>query len=150
MGRDQRPSTAMAAMPAKAAHKRMGLGWALLAALVALAIGLAAGLLLTRSDRWTQVTRTVINPPEKTDLNLSGDSAGPPVLSPDGTMIAFTATKQDGVALWVRPMDSLEARMVPGTERCDLSLLGAGQPLAGVFRGRQAENRGPERRLRRR
>ncbi len=43
--------------------------------------------------------------------------AGPPELSPDGTYVAFSAAASDGkVVLWVRPMDKLEARALPGTE----------------------------------
>ena len=42
-------------------------------------------------------------------------------LSPDGRALAFTASaEQSGLALWLQSLDSLEARMVPGTE-------GAGQ-----------------------
>jgi serine/threonine protein kinase/Tol biopolymer transport system component len=109
-------STAMAAMPAKAGHKHLRLGW-VLATLAALALGIGGGFLLNHSDRWTQITRTAINPPEKATLNLLGDSAGPPVLSPDGSMIAFTASMTNGnTVIWVRPMDSLESRMLPETE----------------------------------
>ena len=109
-------STGMKAMPATAPPKRGSLGWivAALAALVAIAL---AAFSLTRPAPWTQVTRAMINPPEKAILNLAGDSAGPPVLSPDGKMLAFTATKQDGsTAIWVRPLDSLEAQPLPGSE----------------------------------
>ena len=61
--------------------------------------------------------RTVINPPEKTTFNLTGDSAGPPVTSADGAFIAFAATGTDGrTALWVRATNVVEARELPGTE----------------------------------
>jgi eukaryotic-like serine/threonine-protein kinase len=61
--------------------------------------------------------RTVINPPEKAMLDLTGDGAGPPVLSPDGRWLAFAATGQDGkISLWVRPMNSLEARALSDTD----------------------------------
>ena len=43
-----------------------------------------------------QSIRTVIDAPAKTTLNLIGDSAGPPVLSPDGASIVFAATGADG------------------------------------------------------
>jgi len=109
-------STAMAAMPARTSRKRERLWWAI-AFVVALALGVTVGTLINHSAPRAQITRTVINPPEKTALNLSGDSAGPPVLSPDGTNLAFTGTKPDGTtAIWVRPMDSLEAQPLPGTE----------------------------------
>lgn len=89
-----------------------------IAALIgALALGALAGFVLHRSPPPVQSIRTVINPPEKMTLNLSGDAAGPPVLSTDGASIAFTASSPDGkTTLWVRPANSLEAREVAGTE----------------------------------
>ena len=38
-------------------------------------------------------------------------------LSPDGKTLAYTARGDDGITrLWLRPLDSVIARMVPGTE----------------------------------
>lgn len=37
-------------------------------------------------------------------------------LSPDGEQIAYVGEAERSTALWVRPLDSLDARMVPGTE----------------------------------
>jgi serine/threonine protein kinase/Tol biopolymer transport system component len=109
-------SGVMSAMPLAAPRRHMRVGW-FLALLAALAFGVVGGWVLSRSGPPPQVTRTVINPPEKTSLSLGGDSAGPPVLSPDGSLLAFTAIKADGTtAVWVRPMDSLEAHIVPRTE----------------------------------
>ncbi|HUO26310.1 MAG TPA: protein kinase [Candidatus Aquilonibacter sp.] len=95
-------------------RQRAALGTALL---LTLALGAAAGIFFSRPTRSAHVIRTVIDPPAKTSLNLIGDSAGPPVLSPDGLDVAFTATGPDGrTFLWVRPMNSLEAQSLPGTE----------------------------------
>ena len=78
--------------------------------------------------------RTVMNPPENTNLNLTGDSAGPPVLSPDGSTVAFTATKTDGTtAIWVRPMDSLESRVVVGTENATFPFWSPDSRSLGFF-----------------
>jgi len=83
---------------------------------VAIVLGAAAGIFLHRSVPAPSI-RTVINPPQKTTLMLTGDSAGPPVLSPDGASIAFTATGADGkTVLWVRPMNSLEPRPLADTQ----------------------------------
>ncbi|HKD86609.1 MAG TPA: protein kinase [Terriglobales bacterium] len=111
-------STAMAAMPGRPtiSRKRERLGW-LLALAIVLALGVIAGTLFKAVPPLAPITRTAINPPDKTFFNLVGDSAGPPVLSPDGTAVAFTASKTDGsTAIWVRPMDAVEAHILPGTE----------------------------------
>jgi Tol biopolymer transport system component len=95
--------------------KRERLGWA--AALVAaIVLSAAAAIFFYHPAQSARTLRAVIDPPEKTTLNLTGDSAGPPVLSPDGASIAFAATGADGkTALWVRPTNALEARALPGT-----------------------------------
>jgi hypothetical protein len=89
-----------------------------IAALVAALIAAAAlALLFYRPHPTANSVRAIISAPDKAMLNLSGDSGGPPVLSPDGTQLAFTATGADGkVLLWVRPMNSLEAHPVPDTD----------------------------------
>jgi serine/threonine protein kinase len=108
----------VAPRPAQAlpgSSRRQRIAWS--AALV-IAVGLSAlgGFLLHRPVP-VQSIRTVINPPEKTTLNLAGDSAGPPILSPDGSFMAFTATAADGKsAIWIRPVNSLEARVISGSE----------------------------------
>ena len=111
-----RSSPVAAALPPSPAPGRGRLGWA--AAVVgAIALGVVAGIFVPRPLPPAPSIRTVINPPEKTTLNLTGDTAGPPVLSPDGTSIAFAATGADGkIAIWVRPMNLLEAHVLPGTE----------------------------------
>ena len=42
--------------------------------------------------------------------------AGPPALSPDGKQIAFVADQSGQQTLWVRSLDSLTARELPGTD----------------------------------
>jgi serine/threonine protein kinase len=96
-------------------HTRERLGWAA-AVVAAMVLGAAAAMLLYHPAQSARSIRAVIDPPEKTTLNLAGDSAGPPVLSPDGASIVFTANGTDGkTALWVRSTNALEARLVPGT-----------------------------------
>ena len=95
--------------------KRSPLPW-IAAAVAALIIGAVGGYFLHRQAP-SQSIRTVITPPEKTHFSPTGDTAGPAVISPDGSMIAFTATGADGKStLWVRPVNSLEARQIAGTE----------------------------------
>jgi Tol biopolymer transport system component len=90
--------------------------WA--AALVAaIVLTAAAAMLFYHPAQPAYSIRAVIDPPEKTTFNLTGDAAGPPVLSPDGLSIAFATTGADGkTALWVRPTNAVEARELPGTD----------------------------------
>jgi serine/threonine protein kinase/Tol biopolymer transport system component len=60
------------------------------------------------------VTRTVINLPP--GQQLAGLESGPAVaLSPDGTHLAYVARQGGTQQLYLRAMDSLEARPIPGT-----------------------------------
>ncbi len=101
---------------APAPAPRRALIWMAVGIAILLSINLAQ-VLFRRSAPPAQSIRTVIDPPPNTTFRLSDDNAGPPVLSPDGTSIAFTATGSEGnVQIWVRPMNSLEAHSLPGTE----------------------------------
>jgi Tol biopolymer transport system component len=111
-----RPVPAVSAVSLSSSNKRERIVWAAAVA-AAILLGTAAGIFLYRPAQSVHSFRTVINPPEKTTLNLTGDSAGPPVLSPDGTSVAFAATGADGkTTLWIRPMNLVEARVLPGTD----------------------------------
>ena len=102
--------TAPPAMP-----RKERLSW-VAALLAAIALG-AAGMFFFKPTKPLPSIRTVIDPPEKTTINLTGDAAGPPVLAPDGSAVAFTAAGADGrTFIWVRPMNSLEARSIPETD----------------------------------
>src|SRR5260221_393470 len=111
-----RPSAPAAVAPASPSHGRERLGWAA-AVVIAIVLGVSAGIFFGRPTQSAQSVRTVVDPPPKVTLNLTGDFAGPPVLSPDGTSLAFSATSADGKTdLWVRPMNALDAHMIPGTD----------------------------------
>ena len=59
--------------------------------------------------------RFTIGPPEK---ELFDPSAAFLTVSPDGTKLAFIATGPSGSPqLWIRPLDSLAAQPLPGTDR---------------------------------
>jgi serine/threonine protein kinase len=59
--------------------------------------------------------RASINPPEGGNFSL-GNNLGGIALSPDGRTAAFAATVNGGTALWVRPLDGTDARVLPGTD----------------------------------
>ncbi len=112
---DKSSTPAAASTPAPSSTRER-LGW-VAAVVAAIVLTAAAAIFFYHPAQSAHSIRTVINPPEKATFDLTGDSAGPPVTSPDGTSLAFAATGTDGrTALWVRPMNTVEARELPGTE----------------------------------
>jgi len=89
---------------------REGTAWAIAALAGLAAIGFAVAW-ARRAPKPAAVVRfQVPNPPGLL-------AVGPPVLSPDGRMLAFDATDAKGTkAIWLRPLDALESRPIPGTE----------------------------------
>ena len=68
------------------------------------------------STEHVQPIRSLISPPEKASFAFNGTFGGP-VLSPDGTRLVFPATDATGKeSLWSRPLNSLAAQRLPGTE----------------------------------
>jgi Tol biopolymer transport system component len=106
------PSGVLATPPPVAARR----GWRLGAA--GAAVGLAAGILL--ATLWMGRTATGRPAPALTQLAVDLPAGSGLVrglaISPDGRQIALALRGADGeLALWVRPLDSLEARKLPGT-----------------------------------
>ncbi len=98
---------------------RARIGWGLAAALVGV-----SGLLGAAYYRAVSVTpnpvRALIVAPKGTTLFTTSQGpggAGPPAVSPDGRQIALVVRQADGTdMLMIRPLDSLIARPLPGTE----------------------------------
>ena len=85
-----------------------------IAALIALGMGAA---FLLQSRKAEQVVRSSILPPAGTSFVTMMPASGPPVLSPDGTRLAFTARDDKSkVLLYVRSLTSLTAKPLPGTD----------------------------------
>lgn len=87
--------------------------------LVALAlVGFIAGFAhRERTSSEARPIRMFIRPPENTLPSVLDDVESPPSLSRDGRTVAFVARALDGrTVLWVRPLDTLTARPLAGTE----------------------------------
>jgi Tol biopolymer transport system component len=90
------------------------LPWA--AALVALGIGAVLGRAALPKTAPPEVVRSTLLPPPNTEFHFLDANSGTPAVSPDGKRIAFSARNAyDQVMLWVRPLDSLDSFMIPGT-----------------------------------
>jgi Tol biopolymer transport system component len=86
-------------------------------AALAVLLGLLAVALLRPRGAAPGVVRFTISPPEKCSFNFTGRDAGPPAMSPDGSRLAFVATTSEGrKLLFVRALDTLPARPLPGTD----------------------------------
>ncbi len=106
-----------AGLPASAdarPRKRERLAWTIAAAAVGLALAL---LLLRRPPSESLSTRSHLLPPEKVQFETDGDNCGSVTISPDGRQVTFAAKSAAGKSmLWLRSLDSLSARPIPGTE----------------------------------
>jgi Tol biopolymer transport system component len=90
--------------------------WALagFAGVLALTFGIGY---LRRAPAPQRVVRSFILPPQKTTFTSVGIEGGAVAVSPDGRRLAFAATNESGNhLLWVRPLDSVAAEPLAGTE----------------------------------
>ncbi len=96
---------------AKRGGWRERIAW-IVAGVLALALGVAY---FNRSAADTRAVRLAFAPPE----NLAFDNGlyDYVIVSPDGQKLVFTGRSADGKRkLWVRPIDSMEAQPLPGTD----------------------------------
>jgi Tol biopolymer transport system component len=98
-------------------------------------LAVAAGFMLMRAPGPAPqpVLRAVILPPEKVALDVTGDFAGPAVISPDGRQVAFVA-RADGIkSIWVRPLDTSAAHRLDDTEGASFPFWSADSRQIGFF-----------------
>src|SRR3974390_3293594 len=92
------------------------LAWVAAGVLALLAI-IAGAAYLRLANRPEAVVRSTILPPPGTTFRAEGNYAGPAVLAPDGTRMAFTARDDKGkTLLYVRALNSSEAKPLSGTD----------------------------------
>jgi serine/threonine protein kinase len=98
---------------ATAPVKRSWIAWCVASLCLLVAFALAFLHFHEKAPSASESQRFQIPLPEKTNLVGSGVFS----LSPDGRWLAFAATGSDNVSrIWVRPLGSLEARPLPGSE----------------------------------
>jgi eukaryotic-like serine/threonine-protein kinase len=96
--------------------------WYLAAASTAVAIVLAAAFAWRANPAVTSppLVALTIAPPAGSGFTPTESSVRAPqfAVSPDGRLLAFVAADGDGVPeIWIRPLDSTEARAIPGTAK---------------------------------
>jgi serine/threonine protein kinase len=95
-------------------RNRERLAWAL--AMVGMIAAITIGVVQFTNREAKPLVRSQINAPEKFRFNLVGDYSGPPVISPDGTRIVFSATLDGKSQLYLRSISKLSLDALPGTE----------------------------------
>jgi len=109
-------SSVLAPAPATVHKRRVRRVWGLVTAVAVVVVAMAA-LYVAYAPKAPSPIQAYIPPPENTSFVFIGDGAGPLVLSPDGKTLAFVAATSSGAPmLYVRPLDSLQARALAGTE----------------------------------
>src|SRR5271169_4960578 len=101
----------------------------------AIVLGTLAGFFLHRPAPSAPSIRAVLNPPPGGHFRLTDDAAGPPVLSPDGAFLAFTATVDGKTSVWVRPMSSNDVRSLPDTSDAIFPFWSPDSRSIGYFAG---------------
>jgi hypothetical protein len=119
-----------AAVSATTPHfRRERLAWALTVAMLTLAVA-AMVIPATRYLR-----RAVVEAPEAR-LDVTTPPTSDPVslaLSPDGRTLAFVASPQGNPQLWLRPLDSMKAEPLAGTERASFPFWSPDSRSIGFF-----------------
>jgi Tol biopolymer transport system component len=127
-----------AAVPASvvAGHRRRErVAWMTAAVLLALSAALTVAY-FRRPVEEERLLRSFILPPEKTKFVTTGLQSGPPMVSPDGQRMAFSAADSSGKPmLWVRPLDSLSAQPLTGTEGASFPFWSPDSRYLGFFAG---------------
>jgi serine/threonine protein kinase/roadblock/LC7 domain-containing protein len=91
------------------------LPWIVVAILGAVTVAALATAYLA-NQKELPVLRLAINPPEKAQFNIAGDDSGPPVISPNGRYVVFSANGNGGSQLYLRTLDAVSSQPLPGTE----------------------------------
>jgi len=114
-------------------RRREGLAWTIVG-LFAVALIAIAWISFRHPSDAPRVIRASILPPEGTALSSIANHPGPVIISPDGTRLAFVARQSEGrMHLWVRSLDSHEAKALPDTEGATRAFWSPDSRFLGFF-----------------
>jgi Tol biopolymer transport system component len=117
----------------KARHEIIA--WTLAGLAICTAIAVAT-IHLRRNTGSPPVIRALIMPEDHTSPIFAGDFAGPVVISPDAETLAFVASPEQGAPLlWVRKLNAVHARALPGTEGATFPFWSPDSRSLGFFAG---------------
>ncbi|MBE0659847.1 MAG: protein kinase [Bryobacteraceae bacterium] len=100
--------------------------WPWAAGALALALSVVSLLHFRETPPEQPVLTTSINPPDKASFEETA-------ISPDGKLLAFTATAEGKRQLWVRPLHSLTAQPLAGTEQAEYPFWSPDSRWIGFF-----------------
>src|SRR5215470_302189 len=114
-GRDLTTAASVAVTEAKRSTWHARLPWVVAGTLALALLTFGAFSFSSRSSNEARAVRLWLIPPP--DVAFNDATANAAVISPDGQKIAFTANSVDGkIMLYIRNLDSLEAKVLPGSE----------------------------------
>jgi eukaryotic-like serine/threonine-protein kinase len=124
-----------ATAPAPAPLWRRALPWAAATVLAIVASAFALVYLREGSTHEQSIASSISAPP-KVSFAFSPSPYGTPALSPDGARLVCPGRGADGKeSLWLRPLDSLDARQLPGTDAATFPFWSPDSQQIGFFQG---------------
>jgi eukaryotic-like serine/threonine-protein kinase len=111
--------------------------WAWVGAAVFALLAVASSLLyLQNRDQRGRSLQAYLLPPGNTSYFFTGDTAGFPVLSPDGRLLAFVATDERGSRMiWIRGLTDGSVRSLQGTDSASFPFWSFDGKSIGYFAG---------------
>jgi len=119
-------------------HREVSRRWIWGLAFILVALGLGVGWTIEHLQQPVadlRAARLTVNPPTGTEFRVAGETGGA-AISPDGRLLAFVARYSNGVdKLWIRPLNSLAARELPGTDDARYPFWSPDSASLGFFAG---------------